>query len=490
MHLFFFDRLNKFSIKIYNYLILKYLKNTLNLLELNTNLSKFNLLKNEDFKTLTFNNNFKKTNINYLNFKLDLNSENACSIIKKNTFKLSDKFDNAIIFNCNMFFESENTFNNLLHILDYNIKQNGKCILSFLDIPNNYNKFFIKNNQLMYYLSYDLSSDLQEKTLKNVYAIKTFINGISNENNLSTFIINNDFFINKLNEKGYKCIEQDLWSNLYNLSVNQLKNEECLLDYEQDICKLYRYYVFEKIENTISSIIYETPKNNMFKETELELKSINNQTMTMTINEAQLNENYYKIKNTYDIFDILNCIPINVNYKFIIQNEPINNYQDIINLFNKLEKEHNFLYKPYLINQVPINSLKNHEKKFFICFYNYIYQEISIENSPEVSSEVSILYLILDNNKIITKNPSTINFKYNEKSNESKYNEKSNESKYNESKSNEKNKLKEKIRNEINNKSPTIAKIKEYLKELNYNEQDTKLKLKNDYLNKLNELLH
>lgn len=369
---FFFERMNDFHTKINQYLINKYAtKNDLTtvhcdkefILELNT----FNMIKHPN--TFTFCNSIKQTNIAYKNFKVDLLSDTACNVISNSIKNLCQT---VFCLKFNTFLQSQLILDNIIKTIDYNIKKNGKLVISFIDsnqvekLTSNFQES-IHDNQIMYFIhNKNTSTTPFNKT------IKLFINGISNENEPIEYIVDYNFLIQYMESKGYKCIETELYSNMYNAYKNQTPNK--LLKYEEDISGLYRMCVFEKIESNISSILNKKEELNMFNRNHLiEHKNIQ----------------FHKIKTTYDIFNILNCLKYNV-FKNKFQNKELTSLNDIQTCMSELSLNVNYYDK-----SMPI------ENKNYIYFYNTLFEEETEgENGPEIIS-VEQFYIILLNHKIL-----------------------------------------------------------------------------------------
>ena len=429
---FFFDRFKKFNSNINEYLINKYIQNNTYLLELNTNLDLFKKKTVENLKVFTFNNIIKNTNTNYLNFKLDLNSNtiNSSSIIKQKFIEYKNQneislFDNCIILDTSSFLKSQDTFQNLLRILDYNLKINSKIIIKFLNKDRIKDSIYVKNNEIMYYIQHiNSTSDWSNE-------IKFFVNGISNENDLIEYCISETKLTTLFETNGYKKI------NILTLDIEQPK----LLDYELDIYNMYSYCVFEKYEMKITKIIEESTLVNL---------EIKNQTRNLS------NLNYIRVSTNHDIFNILNCINCKyTNLKSFQKIKTIESFDDIILILKDTE------YNPYFIdNKVTVDNKQG------ICFYKYMYEEEIIDEKITYIN----YYILTYNNDIITK----INDILTEL--QPKKKEIKQES------------IKQEIKQEIKklDKKITVIKIKEYLKLFNSKLSGNKIEL----LERLNSIIN
>jgi hypothetical protein len=314
--------MTNFHSKINQYLINKYVpdittsgcdKGVINL-ELNT----FNLLKTNN--TFTFCNSIKKTNINYKNFKLDLISDNSCNIIKQSIKELTTDNINIKTICClkfNPFFKSLDNLNKFMEIVDYNLNNDGKLILSFMDSKQLDDQIKIKNmhikdNEIMYYIE-------QSNNTKHIFNnyMKCFINGISNESDPLEYVVNYNYLLEFMKEKGYMCVESESYEHLYKMFLNANK-DNLLNDYEVNISNLYRYCVFEKIESRVTSILHN--KIEMVSKIEMIPSFIHDKTpihdklhdKTQVIKNKNKNLiehknlEFYKLQSNYDIYNLLN----------------------------------------------------------------------------------------------------------------------------------------------------------------------------------------
>ena len=321
---------------------------------------------------------------------MDLNNIKSSSIIKQKFIEninlpiIKEKlFDNCIILNSSLFLKSEDTFLNLLNILDYNLEINSKVIISFINKDKIKDDIFIKNNEVMYYIQ-----------IQTYNQIKLFINGISNESNMTEYCISQNKLIEKFEKNGYKLIPFDVNEKIKSKDFN-------LIDYEKNICDIYSYCIFEKHENKINKIIEKTDDINIDIE-----KKTNDIDVNKNIN---INLEYFKISTNYDIFNLLNCINNKyTNLKSLYNIKNIESFEDIYNIFKNTE----FLNKIYFIDQNKdiemsyVNDIVNKTSEG-ICIYKYKYEEENVKENLEENVEEKITYInyyvILCNNNIVTK---------------------------------------------------------------------------------------
>jgi hypothetical protein len=478
---FFFERLSNFHSKINQYLTNKYVPD-LNTSEcdkgvVNLELNTFNLLKTNN--TFTFCNSIKKTNINYKNFKLDLTSDNSCNIIKQSIKELTNDNINIKTICClkfNPFFKSLENLNKFMEIVDYNLTNGGKLLLSFMDSEqvNKINNMYVKDNEIMYYIEQDNKS--QDQIFNNY--IKCFINGISNESDPIEYVVNYNYLLEFMKEKGYTCLESESYENLYKMFMNSSK-DNLLNDYEQNISNLYRYCVFEKIESKITSVLSNdkidmkidmTPRNKHL----IEHKSLD----------------FYKLHSSYDIYNLLNCINCNV-FKHMHKKSEITSFNDITSSLKQSNMSDKFV--PYFKGQTSVN-------KPMIYFYKHYYEEEA--NEGEEPLIINQFYVILYNgtilqntqqlheiNELLEQAPKQEVVKQEEIKQEPKKEVKQEPKQEvkQEVKQKEKVSHKDTIKNEMITlgKKITLVKIKEYLKQLNCKTSGNK----DELLQRLNEQL-
>lgn len=364
-------------------------------------------------------------------------SENLCDIILKNC---DIQFNTLLIYNLDSFFKSRELFDSLINILHLNLNKNGKCVFIFIDSKklSQTSPYFIQNNEILYYIKQ--CNQGNQGLFNNQY--KLFINDKNrNENNIIN--IDENFLLTELSKNGFNCIE--------NKSFCENKEKNLLLNYENNILDLYKYCIFEYTDlNTFVKPIKPTV-----------LKT--NINCNINIIEHKYLQ-FYNIKCTYDIYDILNCIEYNI-YK----NKYNNVIVDINILTNLKEKEFNFV----LLNN--LNEENNTKNNNICCFVNKLTPEI-IETTE--SNEEDNIYIVLYKNQILqpSQNIKIIYDLINNYKEETKEETKKETKK--ELKEETKKELKEEIKKEVNiketikkemslNKKITLIQIKDYLKQLN-----------------------
>jgi hypothetical protein len=229
----------------------------------------------------------------------------------------------------------------------------------------------------MYYIEQDNKSqdnksqdNKSQDQIFNNY-IKCFINGISNESDPIEYVVNYNYLLEFMKEKGYTCLESESYENLYKMFMNSSK-DNLLNDYEQNISNLYRYCVFEKIESNITSVL-------------------SNDKIDMKIDMAPRNKHliehksldFYKLHSNYDIYNLLNCINCNV-FKHMHKKSEITSFNDIVSSLKQSNMSDKFV--PYFKGQTPVN-------KPMIYFYNHYYEEEA--NEGEEPLIINQFYAIL-----------------------------------------------------------------------------------------------
>lgn len=438
---FFFERMIKFHNKINEYLMNKYILPKEYVVELNT----INQIKG-GFETITFSDCIKKSNFNYKNFKLDLTNETACKTIKE---KLEKKANSIFCLKFNLFFKSHDILDNFIHIIDYNLENNGKLIISFISESkkDEIDESCIIDNEIMY----NVEKNKEE-------SMKIFINGINNE---QEYMIDYNYLIEYFKNKGYDCIETELYRDLYKMYP------KTLLPYEEDVSNMYRYCVFQK-SKIISPFI--------IRKVDILPKIISTNCMI-----EHKNLQYYKIKTTHDIYDILNCIKYTI-FKNNYNNTEIKCYDDIIECLS--QTDYNCIYRNL------INKNDNTKKANNLYFHGYTFTEL-LDNET-----LTQYYIILHKNSIVHNN-NTIEEINNILTNKVKE-EENVEKEIIEKEIIEKEEIVKKeiikeenninvesILDDISNKKVTVLKIKEYLKLFNCKTTGNK----DEMLNRLKERL-
>ena len=309
---------------------------------------------NERYKNLLRNTPHCKFNADF--YKLDLRCDNTNQVIRSHTNPKSDQFFNVVScqFAIHYFMESKKTLDNLISILDTNLQNDGIFMITYMDKKSvdalftehqsTSNKCMITykedNGNIVYFLKKTLS-DNNEKYFGN--KLKIFLDGNNVLNECSEeFLVDSDFLIHYLKNRGYTCIESDFFYNK-NTSTFSLNN------YEKTISSLNMYGIFKKTNTTtyIEPISFTTNKPiNLYKQEIYNNKYI----------DLDKDINLLIVQKTHEIYDLLNCIEYTINLKNYI-NEDILHFDTIVNCLNSLNK------KIIAINLNDANDIKNNDSE-------------------------------------------------------------------------------------------------------------------------------
>jgi SAM-dependent methyltransferase len=422
---FFFETMRRFHNKVKEYLYNKYAKNAGFLLELCSgkggDMHKwvFNNIKNVYGYDISERNIAEckrrfaqlqlqtKTNFDYNFSKLDLTRDDGYEIIYKNTCTSSSvncqegtKFDVVCCqFGIHYFFESEKSVENIVKILETSLKNSGYFIVTFMD-NKQLDKLFGQRDIVSYEEDGEIIY-LLEKTLNpgSVYGnrLKITLNG----NNIlgegsDEWIIDFDNFKAIMGEKGYTCVETELFENLYNPEISGMEFKRC----ERDISFLNRYCVFQKNNNQ---------ENNLQKqfiphiEQNFDISGLT-QFNFETIDLHQKNTSVYKINSLYNIIDMINCIEYKY-YKNCIQDESLDDTPD--KTFPRIQK----IFDDLNINYIPIfikDPLDFSEyfigkKNLYFTYHRHVVER-RVQNQAESNIETEMEQLEYNNWYIIMHN--------------------------------------------------------------------------------------
>lgn len=418
---FFFERMRRFHNKVKEYLYNTYCKDTEYLLELCSgkggDLHKWihNDIKNVHGYDISEKNITEcnrrvqqlktKTPIvnNYNFFKLDLTRSNSYEIIYKNNSNMFNII--CCQFGIHYFFESEKYFNNILEILNNTLINNGYFIVTFMDnemIDNLFNNknmcYYEKDNEILYLL--------ERENISSIYGNK--LNITLNGNNIlgegsEEWIINFNNFKQIMESNGYKCIESELFKNLYDSSFD-------LQDFEFDISFLNRYCVFQKINSDNTGKLENVEAEKLVKISNQIIDEISNINTTFTFDTINLHKNdisVHKVTSLYDIVDTINCI----EYKYyknkvsnkIIDSNPNTTFNDITTLFNDL----NIIYEPIFVSD-PLNfdNYKDNMSNIYFTYYKHMIEKRKDEITNENEDiEYNNWYIIMYKDQILFNKP-------------------------------------------------------------------------------------
>ena len=429
---FFFERMRKYHNKIKEYLYNKYCKDTDYLLELCSgkggDMHKwiYNNIKNVCGYDISEKNikecqrriqSLRDAKINTNFYKLDLTKDMSHEIIYKNN---PEKYDSICChFGIHYFFESSSTVDNIIKILDTSLKTDGYFIITFLDNTKINNLFEKSGNGKLCYsekdgeILYLMERNQDEQTCIYGNKLKITLNG----NNIlgegsDEWIIDFDNFKTLLESNGYKCVETELFENIYDSKSTDMEFMEC----ERDISFLNRYCVFKKTNieemqtnnNTFNDTISTSPS--VIYQTVNTLKDMKTEFDFETIDLQQNNISVYKVSSLYNIIDTLNCIEYKY-YKNTVQDIIIDGTPDIVTKhIRKLFDDLNIIYNPQFISD-PLNfdEYKNGKLNIYFTYYKHTIEKksdilVDNENSTEII-EYNNWYIIMHNHNLIFDKP-------------------------------------------------------------------------------------
>ena len=400
----YFERMRRFHNKVKEYLYNKYCKNISNLLELCSgkggDMHKwfYNNIKKVDGYDISSKNieecqkryDSCKRNMNCNFYKLDLSREDSAEIIYNNSI---DKYDTVCChFGIHYFFDSEKSLENVKRILDSCLKENGYFIVTFMDNQKLNELFgdknivsYEENDQIIYLLEKKSNGDcIYGNNLKITLTGNNILGEGSDE-----WIIDFDNFKKIMENNGYKCIETELFGNLYNSDFVDVD----LLDCEKNISFLNRYCVFQK------TIVEEIPSIRQVID-DRGITEFNFETIEL----HQKNISVYKVNDLYNIIDIINCI----EYKYYknqienssLDNNPDNVFTNIVNMFRNLKIE----YTPVFISDpLDFNQYKDDKNNIYFTYYKHIIEKKTDEIEEII--EYNNWYVLLYNDELIFSKP-------------------------------------------------------------------------------------
>lgn len=405
---FFFERMRKFHNKVKEYLYNKYCKDTPKLLELCSG-------RGGDMHKWMYNNvksvtgyDISEKNIeeckrritgkghlqNYNFYKLDLTRDDSCEVILKN--ENNKRFDVVCCqFGVHYFFESEKKLENIIRILESNLKTGGYFVVTFMDNQCLDNLFGGKDSvcyQEKGEIIYTLERQMSGGSFGNRLKIALNGNNILSEGS-DEWIIDFDNFLEVMKNRGFSCVETELFSNLYN---SEMIGE--LYDCEKHISFLNRYCVFKKCETNDIETLPVVKKQFVYN-------CVPTDYNFETIDLHQRNVSVYKITSIYDIVDTINCIEYKY-YKNYIENKNLDNIPEIT--FPEVEKSFRdlkILYKPVFISD-PLDFSQYQQTKTNIYFtYHKHVVEKKTESVDEEQIEYNNWYIIMYKQNLLFNQP-------------------------------------------------------------------------------------
>lgn len=401
----YFKNMRKFHNKIKESLYNKYTNNSNSLLELcvgkggdmhkwiynkikyvcGYDVSDKNLTEcNERFKRL--NNNVTKGDF----YKLNLHNSNCHQIIKKHYQEKNQNndvlYDNVSChFAIHYFFESQEIFDNLISILESNLKEDGYFMITYMDAKY-VNKLFDSktksnfiyeehNGNIVYFMK---KSKLNSKNNYFGNKLQIFLDGNNILNETSDeYFVNSEYIIKYMKEKGYECVENEPFYK------NSQMNNFNLNEYEKTISSLNRYAIFKKQKRSMQSNEQIHVNNSIQKH--IELYQYNDK-------ESKYIEfddlNLFKITCINDVINVINCQYYTIPTIEESDSDTEFNIEKIINILSD-----KYDVKIQIIDE-NINKTENLENTLYIYYYNYNVTE------NEQTIELYNWYIVLYKHKI------------------------------------------------------------------------------------------
>jgi hypothetical protein len=408
---FFFERMRRFHNKIKEFLYNKYCKDINSLLELCSgrggDMHKwiYNNIKTVTGYDISDKNidecrrRLETTKINsdynYDFYRLDLTRDDASDIIYNKNQQI---FDNVCCqFGIHYFFKSEQSFNNMIDILDKSLKNNGRFVVTFMDNKCLDNLFGDKqivsrevDNEIVYLL--EKESIGVKSCFGNRLKITLNGNNILGEGS-DEWIIDFSDFCKRMEVRGYRCIETELFSNLYTADSG-IELQSC----EVDISFLNRYCVFEKVRSNLCDIPVQKQKifENLTTEFDFE-----------TIDLHQKNISVQRISSLYNIVDIINCIEYRY-YKNDVKDVQLDNIPEIgFPIIEKLFSELKIQYQPIFVND-PLNFDQYLEvpSHIYFTYHKHVIEKRTDTENDQENVEYNNWYIIMNNNNLLFSKPS------------------------------------------------------------------------------------
>ncbi len=313
-------------------------------------------------------------------FELDLTKVDSWKeIIKRTNIQ---KYDNiSCQFAIHYFFQSEQTFNTLIDILDNVLKNGGYFIVTFMDDNELYkltgeesitSKLY--NEEIVYYIEKG-ENKVKEKFGNNLRIVLSGNNVLTTGSN--EWVIPYNKFVKTMEKRGYNLVETKLFKEFRTPNLS-----EELLEYEKDISGLNRFCVFKKGNAQGTSITDNVVLNT----------KIISEKSSMSFSNIELNKDFsvHKVNDYYDIIDVLNSISYKFN-KYNIDNKELHNFSDIEELFKSFKE-----YIPIYIDTY--NTTDTTLNKIYFTYYKHIVESVEL---GEI--EHDNWYIVLYKNKLLYK---------------------------------------------------------------------------------------
>jgi 2-polyprenyl-3-methyl-5-hydroxy-6-metoxy-1,4-benzoquinol methylase len=417
----YFYNMRKFHNSVKKYLYEKYTKNNKFLLELSSGQggdlfkwisNNISTVKGYDISKKNIEECKKrvseqKSTYDYKFYQQDLSDVLSANIIKSHL--PYNSYDTVSCqFAIHYYFSDLENINNIIRILDTNLKQDGIFMITFMD-----NKKIVEimdDKNINYYIhpeTKDIVYYLKTSSVNSPFNNKLKI--ILNGNNILTegsreFIVDTDFLLSHFSDNGYSLLESSLFQDgkntidpsNYDLSVH-----------EKNISFLNRFCVFKKNK----PVILFTPA--------ITLPELIPQISCKTIDLNNIPElSVYKIENATDIISLLKCIWIgDSSFSNLSIASNLNfsesSFQDIESIVNSINSSQSkFVFEPVLLNTVSKNSSIVKTPIITIPILQYTYKDPdSVNKRMSVSEQVFYTnwYIVLYKNNLSMDSSSILN---------------------------------------------------------------------------------
>jgi hypothetical protein len=332
----------------------------------------------------------KLDNMNLAFHQLDLCSDKAQQVIRTNN---PNEFQNiSCHFGVHYFFQSQETFNNLIKILQTSLATNGYFAVTFMDN--------VQLDKLYKEHSGNPTTCVREKDGEIVYYMKRFsgdkpfgnkLRIVLNGNNIlgdgsNEYIIDFPYFVECMAASGFEMVDTQLFANIAH------PNSSDLTAIEREISFLNRFAVFQK-----KSAALEQP-----------IKIIQNQPsptngdIFSTIDLHQHNLSVHKISTKYDIVDLMNCIEYKY-YKNKFPNQPLITFDDICDTFQQAGiTQYSPVYIESLVSVLQ-DQLTDATHNVRFTFHKHVVEKKDAEGNVEVI-QFNHFYVVLFKGKILYNN--------------------------------------------------------------------------------------
>lgn len=412
----YFSSMRKFHNQIKKYLYDKYTKNNKFLLELSSGQggdlfkwisNKITTINGYDIsekniqecrKRVQEQKNISNFDFDYNFYQQDLSDNLSANIIKSHL--PNNTYDTVSCqFAIHYFFSNLENINNIIKILDINLKQDGIFMVTFMD--NKKIDELMSQKNINYYI--------HPETKDIVYYLKSLYNPVSNPfnnklkiilngNNILTegsseFIVDTNFFISHMSDNGYSLVESSLFQDT-SIDISSFK----LTKHEKNISFLNRLCVFKKNKQPS---LYLPSKN--IDQLQFPCKTIN----LNNIPELSV----YKIENSFDIISLLKCVWVGVFQDLFLNKEDelnitsLSDIQSIITSINSSQTK--FVFKDVYLNN-PSNLQNNNNITKTIPILEYTFKDFDLIKNKEPVFYTN-WYIVLYKNNLFTDASSILN---------------------------------------------------------------------------------